>query len=103
MHWVAMVFGWPGAITAIALSSVGLLLRRSALVWLGALIGLPFMLYIFGSPRFWWLAAVAAPCHIGAAAVASRRNLVLAWLLFLPTPVVTWYLAAAISAGMGPG
>jgi hypothetical protein len=97
MHLAAMMFGWPGAIIAIAFSAMGLLGRRATLVWVGALVGLPFMFYIFETPRFWWLAAVAAPCHFGAAAAASRRYMLLGWVLFLPTPAVTWYIAAAIS------
>jgi hypothetical protein len=98
MHLAAMMFGWPGAITAIALSGMGLLVRRAILVWVGAFVALPFMVYMFGTPRFWWLAAVAAPCHFGAAAAASRRYMLLGWVLFLPTPAVTWYIAAAISS-----
>ena len=100
MHWAATVFGWPGALTSIALSAFGLFIRRGSLVWVGAFVGLPFMFYLFLTPRFWWLAAIAAPCHFGAAATTTRRPRWLGWLLFLPTPVVTWYVAAALSASM---
>ena len=103
MHWSAIVFGWPFAIGAIVLSAMGLLIRRASLVWVGACVGFPFMFYMFGAPRFWWLAAAAAPCHFAAAVAVSRRRLLLGWLLFVPTPVVTWYIAAIISAGMRQG
>jgi hypothetical protein len=98
MHWAAIVFGWPGALTSIVVSAVGLLIRRGFLVWVGACVGLPFMFYMFLTPRFWWLAAIAASCHFGAALAASRRSMLLGWLLFLPTPLVTWHIAAVISA-----
>ncbi len=99
MRWlVPIVFGWPAAYASIALSSVGLVLRRPAVVWLGAFVGLPFMFYLFLTPRFGPLALLAALCHF-VAAVVLRRSTLLAWLLFIPTPLVTWYLAAAIAAG----
>ena len=97
MHWAAIVFGWPGAITSIAVSTVGLLVQRVVLVVIGALVGLPFMFYLFATPRFWLLAVVAAPCHFAAAAAVARRWKLLAWLLFVPTPLVTWYVAAAMT------
>lgn len=100
MHWSAIVFGWPAAVTSIVLSTFGLLLRRPLLVWIGAFVGLPFMLYLFGTPRFWLFAAVAAPCHFSAARAAARHSRLLAWLLFVPTPVVTWYAAAAIGGDL---
>ena len=103
MHWAAIVFGWPFAIGAIVLSTIGLLVRRASLVWVGACAGLPFMFYMFEAPRFWWLAAAAAPCHFAAAVAVSRRRVLLGWFLFVPTPVVTSYIAVAIGAGIRQG
>jgi len=133
MHWAAIVFGWPAALTALALSASGLALRRPALVWAGAIVGLPFMLYLMGAPRFWFLPAIAAPCHFAAAAVLGRagrprghapltegspfdpstslaslavprarrapllRAELVAWLLFLPTPLLTAYVAVVVA------
>jgi hypothetical protein len=99
MEWTTMVFGWPGALTSIMVTSVGLILRRASLVWVGAFVGLPFMFYLFATPRFWPFAAVAAPCHFGAAAAMARRSRLLAWLLFIPTPLFTWYVATLIAGG----
>jgi len=96
MHWAAIVFGWPAAFTAVALSAVGLVIRRPALVWAGAGVGLPFMLYLLGAPRFWFLPAAAAPCHFAAASALARGSARLAWLLFLPTPLLTGYVLAVV-------
>jgi hypothetical protein len=100
MNWVPIVFGWPAALTSMVVSAVGLTLRRPAIVWLGALVGLPFMFYLFLTPLFGPLAAAAALCHFGAA-VALRRSTVLAWLLFVPTPLVTLSAAVALAARAG--
>jgi len=95
----AIVFGWPAALTSILLSGAGLVFRRPAFVWVGAIVGLPFMFYLFLTPRFWLLAAVAAPCHFAAALALARRSALLAWLFFIPTPSVATYVAAAIAGG----
>lgn len=97
MHWAAIVLGWPAALTSILVSGVGLVLRRAVFVWVGALAGLPFMLYLVGTPRFSPLAAIAVLCHFAAAVALARRSTLLAWLPFLPTPALTWYVAAAIA------
>lgn len=99
MHWAAIVFGWPAALTSIAVSGAGLLSQRAALVWIGAIIGLPFMYYLLGTPRFWPAAAAAVLTHFAAAVAVGLRWRLLAWLLFLPAPLLTSYVAAALTAG----
>jgi hypothetical protein len=96
MHWAAIVFGWPGALSSIALSIIGLLLRRPVLVVMGAVVGLPFMLYLFATPRFWAFAAIAAQCHLGAGVALWKGRALVAWLLFIPTPLLTSYVAAVV-------
>ncbi len=97
MHWAAIVFGWPGALAAVAMSAGGLLIKRPALVWAGASLGLPFMVYLAGAPRFWFVPAVAVPCHFAAAVALGRRFTGLAWLLFMPTPLLTFYVATVVA------
>ncbi len=98
MHWAAIIFGWPAASTAIGASAAGLLLRWPVLVLIGALVGLPFMYYLFATPRFWMFAALASLCHFAAVAAVARRP-PLAGALFLPTPLLTWWVAAMITRG----
>jgi hypothetical protein len=98
MHWAAIVFGWPAAFTAIIVSTAGLVLRLPALVSVGAVVGFPFMYYLYATPRFWPFAAVAVPCHFAAAVFLIRHPRV-AWVLFLPTPLLTWCVAAVITRG----
>ena len=97
MHWAAIVFGWPAALSSIVLSTVGLVIRWPMFVAVGAVVGLPFMFYLFMTPRFWLVALTAAPCHLCAALALARGRVILAWLLFLPAPLLTWYVAAAVS------
>ena len=96
MHWAAIVFGWPGALSSIALSTIGLLLRRPVLVVAGAVVGLPFMFYLFATPRFSAFAAVVALFHLGAGVALWKRRTLVAWLLFIPTPLLTSYVAALV-------
>jgi hypothetical protein len=99
MHWAAIVFGWPAAFTSVVLSCSGLAIDRAAYVWAGAFVGLPFMFYLFLTPGFWMFATMAALCHFGAAVALARRSRVLAWMLFLPTPLLMWYVATAVLSG----
>ena len=98
MHWAAVLFGWPAAITSVLASTAGLALRRPLLVWLGLLVGFPFMVYLLLTPRLWLFAAVALPCHVGAAGLA-RRSPAVAWLLFLPTVLATVSTAVLVIRG----
>ena len=99
MNWAAIVFGWPTVLAAILASVAGLTLRRSLLVWCGAVLALPFLLYMLATPRFWPLAALAAPSHLIAAAAAARRRWGLAWLLFVVTPAAVAGVAYGMSGG----
>ena len=67
------------------------------LVVLGAAAGLPFMFYLFGTPRFWPFAASAVPMHLAAAAALWQRLGPVAWLLFIPTPLLTGYVGAVVA------
>ena len=96
MNLAAIVFGWPLILVSILLSLTGLTLRRSLLIWCGAVLALPFMLYVIATPRFWPLAALAAPSHLLAALAAERRRWGVAWLLFVLTPAAV----AGVAYGM---
>jgi hypothetical protein len=97
MNGAAIVFGWPMIVASIFASLAGLSLRRSVLVWCGAVLSLPFMLYVVATPRFWPLGAVAAPSGLLAAAAATYRRWGFAWLLFAVTPVAVAAVAYGIA------
>lgn len=99
MSWVPVIFGWPGALTSILLSAVGLVLKRPALVLAGAVVGLPFMFYVSGLPGTELLGILASASHFGAAAAMWRRRRLAASLLFVPTPTVTSYIAWLLMFG----
>ena len=76
----------------IAATVIAFMVRRSWLVVLGFVLVFPVMLYILFSPK-WPLSAVALVGHLAAAVAVRRRHVVIAWMLFLPTPGVIAYLS----------
>jgi hypothetical protein len=102
MPWAAIVFGWPSAFGAIAIGWTGLVMRSAIVMLLGGVIGLGFMTYLSGAPAFWPLAVLAVACYFGAAAAMWRRRTRLAWLLFLPTPLLTVYFIGVVLGLLQP-
>jgi hypothetical protein len=98
MDWAPIVLGWPAAIAGILLSGLGLLNGKWVLVLAGALVALPFMLYLSGYPIVGPAALLAVACHLAAVAVLRRQRTVAAWLLFPPMPTVV--TATAIVIGL---
>lgn len=86
----ALIF--VGASLGIAATVVGLVARRPWLVVLGFVLVCPVMLYILFSPK-WPLSAPALVGHLAAAVAVRRRRIVIAWMLFLPTPVTISYVS----------
>jgi hypothetical protein len=83
---VAVLFGWPAVVLSLALALTGIAVGRWRAVLAGALMGSPFLLYLFGSPRIGWLSLVAGALYLGSAqAVASSQR---ALALAMATPFV---------------
>lgn len=98
MHWAAIVFGWPAVIASIAVTTAGLIAKRAALVAAGATVALPFMSYLFASPRFTWIAIPIVVMHFGSAFAIQRGRTLLAWCGFLPF-VIAAALVRAVTRG----
>ena len=79
-----ILLGWPAILVSLALSVIGIVRRRSKWLVVAAIIVVPFSLYLFGTPRFTWIALVF-PVLLFGASIAIRRSLPwLAWSLFVP-------------------
>ena len=79
-----ILLGWPAILVSLALSVMGIVLGRSAWLIVAAIIVVPFSLYLFGTPRFVWI-ALLLPVLLFGASIAIRRSLpLLAWSLFIP-------------------
>lgn len=99
MHWAAIVFGWPAVLTSIAVTILGLTAKRAALVVAGAVIALPFMFYLFASPRFTWIAVPVAVMHFASAYALHRGRVLLAWGGFLPFVITAGLVARLLTRG----
>ena len=77
---IAIVLGWPAVIASIILVLAGIVRRRSRIVLVGVFLGCPFLLYLFGTPRFGWLALIVEMLYFGSwwAVDHSRRVFALA-------------------------
>jgi hypothetical protein len=80
----ALVFGWPAVIVSLALTMGGIALGRWRAVLAGALVGSPFLFYLFASPRTRWLSLTVAVLYYGSARAAARSQQALAFAMATP-------------------
>ena len=78
-----ILLGWPAILVSFALSVIGIVRRRSAWLIVAAIIVVPFSLYLFGTPRFRWIALVFPVLLFGASIAIRRPRPWLAWSLFV--------------------
>jgi hypothetical protein len=83
---VVVMLGWPAVLASIALVFVGIALRRARVAVVGGVLGVPYLLYLFGSPRVGWLSLAVGAVYLGSslAVARSRRGLAIA----MATPFV---------------
>jgi hypothetical protein len=75
LSWPEVVFGWPAAIAALMMLIAGTAIRRWALAAAGALVALPFLFYLFGTPLFRYWAPVIVMVNLASVlAVAKDRR-----------------------------
>jgi hypothetical protein len=78
----AVIVGWPAVLASIVLAIVGIATERPRLVFAGAIVACPFLLYVFLTPRLRWVSPpVAALLFLAAGAVARRQRRVAAAML----------------------
>lgn len=89
--FVPVLFGWPFILLAVLALVAGILWKKAAWVVMGAVLSLPFSLYLAASPRFRLVALFLPLLHVAAAFAVRRDRRWLAGLLILPfLAVVAW-------------
>jgi hypothetical protein len=91
-----VVFGWPAVVASVVLTSCGIALRRPALALAGAIVAVPFMLYLFASPGARWIAPPVALAHFATPFALRRSGRGLAALLLLPFVLLAAYIATLV-------
>jgi hypothetical protein len=82
--FVAVLFGWPAVILSLALTLTGIADGRWRVALAGTLVGIPFLLYLLGSPRIGWLSLVVGALYLGSAQAVARSRLALALAMAMP-------------------
>lgn len=90
---VAVIFGWPAVLASIALVFVGIARGRERLAVAGGILGVPFLLYLFGSPRFGWLSLVVGALYLGSARALARSRPGLAAAMAAPFVALAGFVA----------
>lgn len=91
------LIGWPGIIASLLFSFLGLMLKKSSLIFIGALFALPISLYLSATPRFQFVMAVLPLFQVAAAYIVKKRlRPWIAWLLHLPLTVVIIWLGLSM-------
>ncbi|MFZ5944334.1 MAG: hypothetical protein ACOYVD_09505 [Bacillota bacterium] len=91
-----MIIGWPGIITSLILSFLGIMFRRYIFLVYGALAAVPISMYLSATPRFRYFMVLLPLFQFGAAFAVHKGNIKLAWLLFLPFLFTVSWLAVAV-------
>jgi hypothetical protein len=89
----AVIFGWPAVIASILLAIVGIATERSRLVFAGAIVACPFLLYLFVTPRLRWVSPPVAMLLFLAANAVARRQRRAAVLMLVPYLCVCAFVA----------
>jgi hypothetical protein len=93
-----IIFGWPFIVLSIAISIFGILDERSWLVFLGALMAIPFAYNLnYGAPGYYGLPLALPILQIGSAFAVKEGHPVWAWVLLAPTIAVVMWLFVFVS------
>jgi hypothetical protein len=91
--FVAVLFGWPAVVVSLALTFTGIAGGRWRMALAGTLIGSPFLLYLFGSPRIGWLSLVVGALYLGSAQAVARSRRALALAMAMPFVLLASFIA----------
>jgi hypothetical protein len=88
-----IVFGWPLITLAIAVSIFGIVDERAWLVFLGALMSVPFAYNLnFSAPEYFGAPLILPLLQIGSAFAVREDHPVWAWVLLAPTIIIAAWL-----------
>jgi hypothetical protein len=87
-----IVFGWPFVFLSLAVSMFGILDERPWLVFLGALLIIPYAYNLnFDAPGYFGLPLALPLLQVGSAFAVKEDHPVWAWILLAPTiTIVMW-------------
>ena len=93
---IQIIFGWPFIALSLLVSVIGNIFNRAWLVFLGALLIIPFSYYLNGNPMFSGFALLMPIFQAGAAWAVKEENETWSWLLLAPTvSVILWLVLVA--------
>jgi hypothetical protein len=90
------LFGWPGVLASLSLASAGLLLKSPRVLASGALLAVPFGIYVASFPGLYGL-PLALLALYGTAPFLVRRNRPRAALLAIPFFTMAGTVAAMVA------
>ena len=94
-----MLFGWPAVAASVLLSAVGIILRRTLVVFIGAALALAFLLHLAGTPRYALTAPVVAVLYLATVYAVARLRRWVAWLLWMVFLLFCAWIALAVATG----
>jgi hypothetical protein len=97
MTFVEIIFGWPAIITSIVVTTTGIAVRSWVIAFIGAIIAIPFMFYLFGTPRFMLVPVPVAFAHFSVAYALYRGRRLSALVLFAPFVALVAYVALMVA------
>ena len=91
-----LLLGWPAVAVGVLFTFFAVLRRSFKLALLGTLLEIPFMWYLFGTPRFKVLALPVLAANLAAVLALSRGNRGIALMLFMPFVYVAIFVARVV-------
>jgi hypothetical protein len=88
---IPVVFGWPAVLVGHAVLLASIVTKRSMLGTIGAVMVVPFFLYLSGTPRFRAVALIPIALS-GAVPLIIKRSRVVAATMLVPGLVITLWL-----------
>jgi hypothetical protein len=87
-----IVFGWPFIALSLIITIAGIMENYAWLVFLGAILIIPFSYNLNSVPPFGGIALFIPVLHIASAGAVFEEYPVLAWILFAPTISILIFL-----------
>lgn len=87
---------WPAVAGSLILSAWGIAARRPWLLAAGAVLAIPFALYLSATPRFGPQGITLPLFQVSAAYIVRKGALWAAWLLLAPLAGISGWLAVAV-------
>ena len=91
--------GWSGVILSLTLGVLALVWRNASTMLMGAVVAVPFCLYLSGTPRFGIAAVIAAGAYFGGVVALRRQQPGLAAASIVPLAALASWIALSVTGG----